>query len=178
MEKAAVFIDGGYLSQVLRQHFSDVHIDYYKFSEELCNSIEAKRLRTYYYNCMPVVREDNEKDRERYNKMQKFLDKLRRLPRFEVELGRLQLVNGVFKQKMVDVKMSLDIVDVSFNGQVDHVILVAGDSDFVPAVRRAKKYGRIVHLYYYSSTVHKNILDEIDEAHEISEDLIMKCKLD
>ncbi len=177
-ERAAVFIDGGYLSKVLENNFGGEKIDYAKFSDRICEEIGAKRFRTYYYNCLPVIRKGDQKDEKRRQKMQKFLDRLRRLPRFNVDLGRLMEINGVFKQKMVDVKMSLDIADISFDGQVEYVVLVAGDSDFVPAVKRAKKYGRIVHLFYYPGTTHKNILDEVDETHEISGRLISACSLE
>jgi len=108
--------------------------------------------------------------------MQKFIQKLKRLPRFEVRLGRLQLIGNVFKQKMIDVLMSLDIADISFEKHVDHIIIVAGDSDFVPAIKKAKEYGVIVHLFYHRNSVHHQILDEVDERHEINEEIIKTCR--
>ena len=178
MDKAAVFIDGGYLSSVLKKHFGEPAIDYTKFADLLCDNINSWRMRTYYYTCMPFTRKGNLEDRKRYDRMQRFLDKLRRLPRFEVKLGRLQMINDTFKQKMVDVKMSLDIVDMSFNRYVDSIVLVAGDSDFMPAIKKAKQYGVIVHLYYHPSSVHKSILDEVDAIYEIDTELINNSKLD
>ena len=76
---------------------------------------------------------------------------------------------------MVDVLMSLDIVDMCFDKQINHVILVAGDSDFIPAIRKAKDYGAIVHLFYHPSSVHTELLDEVDELHKISKELIDQC---
>jgi len=172
-----VFIDGGYLAKILRDQFGGAHLDFQKFSDNICNSIGVSRMRTYYYTCLPIKRKGNKDDEKRYSNAQKFLDKLKRLPRFEVRLGRLQNINGVFKQKMVDVNMSLDIVDICFDRQVDHIIIVAGDSDFIPAISRAKKYGVIVHLFYHPSSVHKHVLDEVDEIHELANDLIAESKL-
>ena len=115
-------------------------------------------------------------DQRRHIGMQKFITKLKRLPRFEVKLGRLQLIGNKFKQKMVDILMSLDIVDMCFDEQIQQAILIAGDSDFIPAIKKAKNYGAIIHLYYHPSSVHNEILDEIDELHEITEELINSCK--
>ena len=70
--------------------------------------------------------------------MQKFVTGLRRLSRFEVKLGELQMIGGQFRQKMVDLLMSLDIIDLSSGKQVKHIIVLAGDADFVPATKRAK----------------------------------------
>jgi uncharacterized LabA/DUF88 family protein len=97
------------------------------------------------------------------------------LPRFEVKLGRLQLIGSQFKQKMVDVLMSLDIVTMAYENQIQHAILIAGDADFVPAIKKAKDYGIIVHLFYHPSSVHNELLDEVDELHEIDNQFIESC---
>ena len=106
------------------------------------------------------------------------LNKLRRLPRFEVKLGKLQIIGNQFKQKMIDVLMSLDIATMSYENQIQHAVIIAGDSDFIPAIKKAKDYGVITHLYYHSSSAHNELLDEVDELHEIKEEFIDKCRID
>jgi len=56
-------------------------------------------------------------DQEFRDKREKFYNRLKKLPRFEVKYGYLQMIKGVPKQKMVDVKMSLDIVNKCFEDQ-------------------------------------------------------------
>lgn len=108
--------------------------------------------------------------------MQLFLTSLKRLSRFEIKLRKLQLIGGQFRQKMVDVLMSLDIVNMCLDKKVENIILIAGDADFVPAIKKAKDYGAIVHLFYHPSSFHNELLDEVDEQHIISEELINRCK--
>ncbi len=176
MEKVAIFIDGGYLNRVLKEYFNEVDLDYNKLSLTICKRINAERLRTYFYHCMPIIRGGNKKDEDKHAGMQKFITKLKRLPRYEVKLGRLQFIGGQFKQKMVDVLMSLDITKMSYDKQIQHVALIAGDSDFVPAIKTAKNNGAIVHLFYHPFTVHNELLDEIDELHPITKELIKECE--
>jgi uncharacterized LabA/DUF88 family protein len=45
------------------------------------------------------------------------------------------------KQKGVDMKIGLDIASLAFKKQVDKIILIAGDSDFVPAAKLARTEG-------------------------------------
>ena len=175
-DKASLFIDGGYLARILKDSFSEARIDFGKLSDEVCSKVDCFRLRTYYYTCEPFMREKNEKDIQKQASFQKFISKLKRLPRFEVKLGRLQLINGTFKQKMVDVLMSLDISTMSYENQVQHIIIIAGDSDFIPAIRNAKSYGTIIHLFYHPSSVHNDLLDHVDERYEITKELIDKIK--
>lgn len=177
-EKSAIFIDGGYFNRLLKKFFGGAQFDYLRFSKRLGELTGTAVLRTHYYTCMPIKRQGNEKDKERHANMQRFITKLHRLPRFSVKRGRLQFINGVFKQKMVDVHMSLDLVDMSFDNQIQHAIIVAGDSDFIPAIERAKNHGTIVHLFYHPDTVHHQLLDMVDELHVIDESLIASCKMD
>lgn len=44
-------------------------------------------------------------------------------------------------QKGVDMRIGLDIASMSFKKQVDRIVLVAGDSDFVPAAKLARREG-------------------------------------
>lgn len=177
-EKCAIFIDGGYANKVLKNHFSSQKIDYLKLCEVICANENLSRLRTYFYYCMPLIRNNNPEDIIRHSNAERFLLNLKRLPRFEVKLGRLQLIGNQFKQKMVDVLMSLDIATMSYENQIKHAVIIAGDSDFVPAIKKAKDYGIIVHLYYHPSSIHNEILDNVDERHEINEGLINRCKIE
>jgi uncharacterized LabA/DUF88 family protein len=44
-------------------------------------------------------------------------------------------------QKAVDMKIGLDIATLAFKDQVGQIILIAGDSDFVPAAKFARREG-------------------------------------
>lgn len=52
--------------------------------------------------------------------------------------------NEVFvdiRQKGVDMRIGVDIASLSFKKQVDQIVLIAGDSDFVPAAKLARREG-------------------------------------
>ncbi len=51
-----------------------------------------------------------------------------------------------FTQKQVDIKVGLDIAWLSGKRIVDKIILVTGDSDFIPAMKYARKEGAMVFL--------------------------------
>jgi uncharacterized LabA/DUF88 family protein len=44
-------------------------------------------------------------------------------------------------QKGTDMKIGIDIASVSYKKQVDQIVLVAGDADFVPAAKLARREG-------------------------------------
>lgn len=45
------------------------------------------------------------------------------------------------QQKGVDMRIGLDIASLAHKGLVDQIILIAGDSDFVPAAKYARREG-------------------------------------
>lgn len=45
------------------------------------------------------------------------------------------------KQKGVDMRIGIDITSLALKKQVDQIILIAGDSDFVPAAKLARREG-------------------------------------
>ena len=45
------------------------------------------------------------------------------------------------KQKGVDMKLGLDVAAMAFKKQVSQIVLVAGDADFVPAAKLARREG-------------------------------------
>jgi uncharacterized LabA/DUF88 family protein len=181
MGRAAVFIDGGYFSKVLKYVFNEQGIDYEKFSGEICEGDE--RLRTYYYDCMPYQNNPpTEKERMMYAQKDKFIYNLKRLRRFEVRLGKLVYIPSAndFIQKRVDVLFSVDLVRMSWDHQITKAVLVTGDSDFVPAIQAAKDAG-VLTVLYYSGGPKVRALDELlyacDERREITQRLINSCLL-
>ena len=45
------------------------------------------------------------------------------------------------RQKGVDIKLGIDIASLSYEKHVDKILLIAGDSDFVPAAKLARIHG-------------------------------------
>jgi uncharacterized LabA/DUF88 family protein len=59
--------------------------------------------------------------------------------------GFSDLTDGDFeydvRQKQTDMKIGLDIASVAYKKQVDQIVLIAGDADFVPAAKLARREG-------------------------------------
>ncbi len=72
--------------------------------------------------------------------------------------------NFVFNadQKGVDMKIGLDIASMAFKKQVDQMILISGDSDFVPAAKLARREGIDFILDSMGANVKDNLLEHID----------------
>lgn len=62
-------------------------------------------------------------------------------------------------QKGVDMRVGLDIASLTLKKQVDVIVLVTGDSDFIPAMKFARREGAQLFLV----TLGHNVVDEMRE---------------
>ncbi len=67
-----------------------------------------------------------------------------------------------FQQKGVDMRIGLDIASLSYKKQIDQIILIAGDSDFVPAAKLARREGIDFILDPMWAPIKSNLFEHID----------------
>ena len=72
-----------------------------------------------------------------------------------------------FQQKGVDMKIGLDIASLSYKKQVDQIILIAGDSDFVPAAKLARREGIDFILDPMGADIKPNLFEHIDGLNSV-----------
>jgi uncharacterized LabA/DUF88 family protein len=183
MDRYAVFIDGGYARKVFEQ-FGNPRISYLKFSQHVAAGQE--RLRTYYYDCAPYVSSPpTPEERARKAGFDRFAAALEQQSRFQVRLGRLakrgEFSDGTpkFEQKMVDILLAVDLVQLSVGHQIQRAVLLAKDSDFVPAIQIARNAGTVVELYYHiPPRPHTELMNACDDRILIDSAFIDQIKLD
>lgn len=65
-------------------------------------------------------------------------------------------------QKGVDMRIGIDISSLAFKKQVDRIILISGDSDFVPAAKQARREGIDFILDPMRSPIKDDLYEHID----------------
>lgn len=67
-----------------------------------------------------------------------------------------------FRQKGVDMRIGVDITSISLKKQADTIVLVTGDSDFVPATKLARREGVRIILDPMWQSVGNSLFEHID----------------
>jgi uncharacterized LabA/DUF88 family protein len=179
MSRSAIFIDGAYFSFVLKEEFGRMPIDFSVLISRMIGTREL--LRTYYYACEPYQSPvPTPEERERFAKCQRFHYALSRIPRFDIRLGKLEFrgyenSKPNFEQKRVDILLSVDLVQLAAKHQITDAMIIAGDSDFLPAIEVAKQEGVVVHLYH-GAHPHNDLLKQCDERTRMDADFIAAIK--
>ena len=150
-ERIMIFIDGSNLYYSLK-NLGIGRIDFQKLIRLLVK--DKLLISTFYYNA-PLNIKINSKT---YWEQQKFFNELRKIPDFNVVLCKLKKHkrkngNYVFDVKGDDVHLAVDLVSGAYENLYDFAIIVSGDEDFVPAIKKAQKLGKkIINAYFKSSS--------------------------
>ncbi len=169
---SAIFIDAGYFLKLLK--IRNKKINFIKLSDELATG--TSRVKTIFYDSLPI--QGTPKGNALYTQTQKFHNKLRSLKDFEVKLGKLQQINGKFIQKGVDMRLGIDLIQMSMKRQIDKAILITADSDFEYAVEKAQEAGIKISLAYFpSSPINHIFLNSTNERILLTDVLLDRCKL-
>ncbi len=176
MGRIAIFIDAAYLQRTLKNEFTSARIDFEKLVKEMAGGREI--LRSYYYDCEPYQSNPpTTEEKERFGRVQRFHYALDKIPRFQVRLGKLAFrgldENGksIFQQKRVDIQMGVDLVLLAAKHQISDAVILAGDSDFLPAIGAAKPEGVVIHLFH-GNRPHADLVAKCDERTIIYQDFI------
>ena len=169
--KAAVFIDGGHLRVLARQAGYRYDPDYIEAVAHACVVGDETLLRVLYYDCAPY--RGNPKlpvsgEPAVFQGSDEWLKALAAKSLFAVRLGTLKFrgfepkrvpitsaalsdedFKPRFEQKGVDMRLGLDIASYAADRSIDRVILVTGDTDCLPVMKRARTVGLQVVLVHF-----------------------------
>lgn len=152
----------------------------------------------------PLFKKDiSFKKTDLYTWMNDFIKELQKKRKLALRLGNISestlrfslkekslknLINGIIEvkdltesdfkfsatQKGVDMKIGIDIASIAYKKQVDQIVLISGDSDFVPAAKLARREGIDFILDSLGRSVKSNLFEHIDGLRFCDDRL--KCK--
>ena len=91
-------------------------------------------------------------------------DSLKKLMKGTLNINDLKESDFRFtvEQKGVDMRIGVDIITMALKKQVQQIILVSGDSDFVPASKQARREGIDMILAPMGATIKSDLYEHID----------------
>ena len=174
-KRVMIFIDGSNFYHSVKDTwtFEDADIDF----KRLISDLVRKRhlISVKYYNAAL----DRGKNLEKYKKQQIFFSELRKIPGFEVHLVKMRkhIEKGkvCYKVKGDDILIATDMLSGAYENSYDVAILVSGDGDFVPVIKKVQMMGKRVENAFFkisSSNYLKMVCNESVPLNEIMEDFL------
>lgn len=178
-ERIAIFIDGSNLYHILKKIYGydkQLKFDFQRF----CNYIskEGELVGIYYYNS-PL---DRKKNLEKYRNQQRFFEQLKKIPRLNLILCRMQKLEIdrkiIYLVKEDDIHLAVDMVKFAYKDVYDSAILVSSDGDFVPAVKAVIEIGKNVKNIGFETKFSYHLKQECSKFIKIKRDEIEEFLVD
>lgn len=147
--RTILFVDGSNLYAGQYELFGPKkYLNFKRFIKEVEGLLKIKFSKIYFYASYSPIPERLTKKQKEYLKNEAlFFKNVNSTPNLSFFKGYRSKTSG--KEKEVDVKLAVDIVDMTYKNKFDDLYLISGDADFMHALRVAefrKKKIKIVTL--------------------------------
>jgi uncharacterized LabA/DUF88 family protein len=150
-ERVIIFLDGNNFYHRLRDQELDfrqlLSFDYRKFSEWLAHGRTI--VSRIYYVGLVRKEKDNSKSEELVKNQQKLFSLLKNQG-WEIKTGFMMVHDKDYKEKGVDVKLAIDILDMAYQDKYEAAIVVSSDTDLIPGIIRANELDKKIEYIGFS----------------------------
>lgn len=172
-DRLMIFIDWAYVVACVRDIPGETRVvDVGKFASVLARG--RRVIRTYLYDGK-IENTPTEAWKTRQAAQQRLEAALAYVPSIELRWGRVQYSAGQFRQKGVDVLLSLDMLRFALKNNYDRAILVSGDGDFADIVKMVKDEGRTVEVAMFASSKARSLVQAADVLVDLNADMLDAC---
>lgn len=178
-----MLIDAGYMREVLKD--KNIFVNEVAISNIVKQSIDDETEilhKVLYYDCTSYKDKSKIDTNERTFRNDELLDTLSRKERFAVRLGKLKCVGKnkkgepILVQKGVDIRIALDVAKIIMAHKIHRIILIAGDTDLIPAMKMARIHDIEVGLIRMSYLA-EELYSHMDFMRNIDLDKLVKKKI-
>ena len=157
------YVDAGYVKSAVQRCCRQIGlVPPTGFRWPLGEKFQGDRINIY---DAPPPQKNGETDADYANRLTDFHDAMELLnasPNFVVRLGYIRGKGGKSRQKGVDVRMAVEMLNNAMLGRIEEVVLVSGDLDFKPVVDTLVTIGTRVTIFADRKTASKELISAAD----------------
>ena len=147
-EKVIIFVDNSNLFHSFQE--LNFHCDYDKLKKVITNKRDLIEIILYTGIMYPVKQKDKA-----------WLMKLKELG-YTVNTRAIKVApNGRKIEKRIDVLMAVDIISSAYEVSYDTVVLVSGDGDFVPVVKKLRNLNIKIEVWSFKNLLSEQLKDVV-----------------
>ncbi len=150
MERTVIFLDNSNIFQGFRKY--NIKVDYEKLKNVITKNRKLHQIILYEGVVYPMSPEKKKWYKDLNNKsgyiIKTSFNKIAREQRIE---------------KKVDIKIAIDMISLAYENVYDTAVLVSGDGDFIPVVKKLKDMNKNVEIWGFKYSMANALKDEVEE---------------
>ncbi|MFX0042927.1 MAG: NYN domain-containing protein [Candidatus Hodarchaeota archaeon] len=148
MERITIFIDNSNIFMGFRKY--DVKADY----DKLKNIITKGRKLQYIILYEGVVYPINPEKKKWYKDLRERSGYI-----IKTSFDKIALSNTF--EKKIDIQIAIDIISLAYEDAYDTAVLVSGDGDFIPVIKKIKELNKIVEVWAFRYSLANALKEEL-----------------
>ncbi len=150
MERIIIFIDNSNIFKGFRKY--DIKADYEKMKNLIARGREIQGIFLYEGVVYPMSPEKK-----------KWYKELTKRSGYIIKASFNKIAASGAIEKKVDIKIAIDIISLAYENAYDTAVLVSGDGDFVPVVRKVKKLDKNVEVWAFKYSLANALKEELEQ---------------
>lgn len=165
MERIIIFIDNSNIFQGFRKYV--IKADY----EKLKNIITKGRKLEHIFLYEGVVYPMSPEKKKWYEDLSEHSDYV-----IKASFDKIAANDAI--EKKIDIQIAIDMVSLAYENSYDTAILVSGDGDFVPVVKKIRELGKNVELWAFRYSLANALKEELEHGNfYYLDDILSKIKM-
>ncbi|MFW9941873.1 MAG: NYN domain-containing protein [Candidatus Thorarchaeota archaeon] len=165
MERVIVFIDNSNIFKGFRKY--NIKADYEKLKKTITRDRELRGIFLYEGVVYPISPEKKN-----------WYEELSNRSGYVIKTSFDKISSSGAIEKKVDIKIAIDIISLAYENEYDTVVLVSGDGDFVPVLKKVREMDKKVELWAFRYSL-ANTLKEVLNQENIYylDDILSKIRM-
>jgi uncharacterized LabA/DUF88 family protein len=150
LERVIIFIDNSNIFQGFRKY--DVKVDYEKLKNVIKRDRELQDILLYEGVVYPMSPEKK-----------KWYSQLSEKSGYVIKASFDKIASSGAIEKKVDIKIAIDIISLAYENAYDTAVLVSGDGDFIPVVKKVKELDKKVEVWAFRYSLANKLKEELGQ---------------
>ena len=165
MERIIIFIDNSNIFKGFRKY--NIKADYEKLKNIITKGRKLQGIFLYEGIVYPMSPEKK-----------KWYEDLSNLSGYVIKASFDKMAFNATIEKKVDIKIAIDIISLAYENAYDTAVLVSGDGDFVPVVRKVKELDKKVEGWAFRYSLANALKEELEQENiNYLDDVLNKIKM-
>ena len=165
MERIIIFIDNSNIFQGFRKY--NIKVDYEKLKKVITEGRKLQNIFLYEGVVYPMSPEKK-----------KWYEDLSKHSNYVIKASFDKIAANDAIEKKVDIQIAIDVVSLAYENAYDTAVLVTGDGDFVPVVKKVRKFGKNVELWAFRYSLANALREELEQGNiYYLDDILSKIKM-
>ncbi|MFX0032133.1 MAG: NYN domain-containing protein [Candidatus Hodarchaeota archaeon] len=149
MDRIIIFVDNSNIFKGFRKY--NIKADYEKLKSLITKDRKLEGIFLYEGAIYPLSPEKK-----------KWYEDLRVKSGFNIKISFDKITLNEAFEKKVDIKIAIDIISLAYENAYDTAVLVSGDGDFIPVIKKVKELDKKIEIWAFRYSLANALKDELE----------------